>query len=128
GPTYRLTARDLRSTIRVAETASNVWGAGSPSTSRATRVVIPAAPNTKLLKKAVSSSRHSATFNFKATGHATGFQCALVRLPTSNGAKTTRPKYSRCGSTKRFTHLTAGGYELFVRAVGPGGVDTTPAT
>jgi polyhydroxybutyrate depolymerase len=128
GPTYTLTARDVGSTILVTETASNVWGAGGPSTSRATSVVRPTAPNTKLLKKTVSSSHHSAMFSFKATGHATGFQCALVRTPTPTGTKTPPPKYAKCGSTKSFTHLKAGKYELYVRAVGPGGVDPTPAT
>jgi hypothetical protein len=33
-----------------------------------------------------------------------------------------------CGSTKTFTNLEAGGYVVYVRAVGPGGVAKTAAT
>ena len=88
----------------------------------------PTAPNTRLFKEQISSKNHSATFRFKATGDSTGFQCALVRKPTRKGAKTPSPKYSSCGSSKTFKDLKAGKYEFYVRAIGPGGVDKTPAT
>jgi hypothetical protein len=80
-----------------------------------------AAPRTRLVFKQISSKRHSATFRFKATGKSTGFRCALVRLPHRKGAKTPKPKYAVCGSSKTFKHLKAGRYVLYVRAVGPGG-------
>jgi hypothetical protein len=54
--------------------------------------------------------------------------CVLVRKPTRKGAKTPSPKYSSCGSSKTFKHLKAGSYVLYVRAIGPGGVDKSPAT
>jgi hypothetical protein len=88
----------------------------------------PTAPNTHLVKEQISSKEHSATFLFKATGDFTGFQCALVRKPTRKGVKTPSPKYSKCGSSKTFKHLKAGKYEFYVRAIGPGGVDKSPAT
>ena len=88
----------------------------------------PKAPNTRLVFKKVSSKNHSATFRFKATGKWTGFRCALVRKPTRKGAKTPKPKYVVCGSSKTFKHLKAGSFVLYVRAIGPGGVDKTPAT
>jgi hypothetical protein len=88
----------------------------------------PKAPNTRLVFKKVSSKNHSATFRFKATGKWTGFRCALVRKPTRKGAKTPKPKYVVCGSSKTFKHLKAGSFVLYVRAIGPGGVDKSPAT
>jgi hypothetical protein len=88
----------------------------------------PKAPNTRLVFKKVSSKNHSATFRFKATGKSTGFRCALVRKPTRKGAKTPKPKYVVCGSSKTFKHLKAGSFVLYVRAIGPGGVDKSPAT
>jgi hypothetical protein len=136
--TYTLAAADVGHTLTVQETASNVSGAGSPATSSATAVVHAspaggkkphkAAPNTRLVFEQISSKRHSATFRFKATGKSTGFRCALVRRPTRKGAKTPAPKYSACRSPKTFKHLKPGSYVLRVRAVGPGGVDKTPAT
>jgi PKD repeat protein len=136
--TYKLAAADVGHTLTVQETASNVSGAGSPATSSATAVVHAspaggkkphkAAPNTRLVFEQISSKRHSATFRFKATGKSTGFRCALVRRPTRKGAKTPAPKYSACRSPKTFKHLKPGSYVLRVRAVGPGGVDKTPAT
>jgi hypothetical protein len=135
--TYKLATADVKHTLRVQETASNVSGAGSPATSSATAVVhaSPAggtnphkAPNTRLVFERINSKTHSATFRFKATGKSTGFRCALVRRPTRKGAKTPAPKYSACRSPKTFKHLKPGSYVLRVRAVGPGGVDKTPAT
>jgi len=134
--TYKLTAADVGHTVRVQETASNVSGAGSPATSNATTVVHaspaggtkPHAPNTRLVSERISSKQRSATFRFKATGKSTGFRCALVRRPTRKGAKTPAPKYSKCRSPKTYKHLKIGKFVLYVRAVGPGGVDKTPAT
>lgn len=69
----------------------------------------------------ISSRKRTATFRFKATGKSTGFRCALVRVPIGKHAKTPKPKYVACGSSKTFKHLKIGKYVLYVRAVGPGG-------
>jgi len=124
--TYTLAAADTGHTIRVTETASNTSGAGSPATSGATVVVKAKAPNTKLLTELISSKSHRATFTFKATGRATGFQCALVLKPTRKHAKVPAPRYVSCGSSKTYTQLKPGTYVFYVRAVGAGGHDTTP--
>jgi hypothetical protein len=130
GQTYTLGAGDVGSTIGVVEIAHNASGGGSPATSSATATVKShkAAPNTLLVKEQVNSKDRSAKFRFKATGDSTGFRCALVRKPTRKGAKTPSPKYSSCGSSKTFKDLKAGKYEFYVRAIGPGGVDKSPAT
>ena len=137
GQTYKLDAADVGHTITVQEAASNVSGAGSPATSSATAVVRSStaggknpqkAPNTRLVFERINSKHHTATFRFKATGKASGFRCALVRRRTRKGAKTPAPRYAKCRSPKTFRHLKPGSYVLRVRAVGPGGVDKTPAT
>jgi hypothetical protein len=150
GQTYGVTPDEAGRTLRVVETARNASGAGSPATSNATATVPtaaggggggqgsgsggpsggshPTAPNTHLVKEQISSKSHSATFRFKATGDSTGFQCALVRKLIRKGAKTPAPGYSRCGLSKTFKNLKAGKYEFYVRAIGPGGVDKSPAT
>jgi len=133
GQSYTLLAADLGSTIRVLETGSNASGGGSPATSSATAAVRPAPADPAVLKtllvnEQVSSRNRSAAFRLEATGTSTGFQCALVRVPTSKGAKTPSPKYSSCGPWKRYRHLRLGRYVVYARAVGPGGVDETPAT
>jgi len=133
--TDTLTTADVGHTLRVQETASNSSGAGDAATSSRTAPVPAvrtsthhAAPNTLLLEHQVSSHDHRATFRFKATGTASRFECALVRKPTRRGARTPAPKYVSCRSPKTFTRLEAGSYVLYVRAVGPGGADKTPAS
>jgi len=134
--THTLTAADVGHTLRVQETASNASGVGAAATSSPTAPVPTAhssskhhaPPNTLLLEHEVSSHDHRATFRFKATGTATRFECALVRKPTRSGEKTPAPEYVSCHSPKTFTRLTAGTYVLYVRAVGPGGADKTPAS
>ena len=80
------------------------------------------APNTLLVERRIS--RHRATFTFKAAGAATGFECALVRRGAHRRARA--PRYAACGSKRTFRGLRPGTYALYVRAVGPGGVDRTP--
>jgi hypothetical protein len=89
---------------------------------------VAAPPKADLMSEQVSSKTRSATFNFRAIGTATGFQCALVLEPTRKGAKIPSPRYASCGSSTTFKHLRPGDYELYVRAIGPGGTDKTPAT
>ena len=85
-------------------------------------------PKTQLVTEHVSSSSHTARFRFRATGDWTGFQCALVHVPTTGGATVPSPAYSACRSPKTFRHLHAGNYVVYVRALGPGGADKSPAT
>jgi hypothetical protein len=80
-----------------------------------------AAPGTRLVFEQISSRKRTAKFRFKATGKSTGFRCALVLVPIGKHAKTPKPKYVACGSSKTFKHLKIGKYVLYVRAVGPGG-------
>jgi hypothetical protein len=96
---------------------------GSPAGGRSPH---KAAPSTRLIFEQISSKHHSAKFRFKAAGGSPRIQCALVRKPTRKGAKTPSPTYARCGSTKTFKGLKAGSYVLYVRALGPGGVDPSP--
>jgi hypothetical protein len=134
--TDKLTTADVGHRLRVQESASNVSGGGAAAISSPTAPVSAArtsskhhaAPNTLLLEHQVSAHNHRATFRFKATGTATRFECALVRKPTRRGARTPAPKYVSCHSPKTFTGLHAGSYVLYVRAIGPGGADKTPAT
>jgi hypothetical protein len=76
----------------------------------------------------VRVATRSASFTFGHRGDATGFQCALVRIP--NGHKhAAAPVYSRCSSPKTYHHLaTASSYEFYVRAIGPGGIEKPSAT
>lgn len=78
-------------------------------------------PNTKILKAMISSKKRKATFKFKAIGKGTGFQCALLRKPAHSA------KFKACHSPKTYKKLKPGKYTFEVRAVGPGGVDRTPA-
>ncbi len=133
GRGYTLAAGDVGSTIRVVETASNAAGTSAPATSNATAVVRGAlaagatVPIPRLVVEQISARLRSARFHFTAKGVATGFRCALVRVPSRKGARTPSPRYSRCGSTKTFRGLKAGSYIVYVRAVGPGGVNASPA-
>jgi hypothetical protein len=78
-------------------------------------------PDTKITKATVNKAQHSATFNFKTTGVASGFQCKLKRA----GAKAS---FSPCHSAKTYKNLAAGSYTFFVRAKNAAGADPTPAS
>lgn len=77
--------------------------------------------NTVISKAKISSAKHRATFRFHATGHATGFQCALV------SKKRRQPRFKGCRSPKPYRKLKRGKYLFEVRAVGPIGPDPSPA-
>jgi hypothetical protein len=128
GGTYTLTAADVGSTIRVLETAINARAKSAPAPSHVTAVVEPLAPNTLLSAETIDAGTASARFRFRATGSSTGFQCALVRKPAVGGVKTPPPGYAACGASITFRHLSPGRYVFYVRAVGAGGADRTPAT
>jgi len=128
---YIATAADIGSTLRVEETATNANGTGSPASSAPTATIAgrrPPPPNTLLTKVTIESRRHIAIFTFKATGKAIRFQCTLVRIPRGQHAQAPTDHYRPCGTAKTYTHLAAGEYIFYVRAVGPGGTDPTPAS
>jgi hypothetical protein len=58
--------------------------------------------------------RHDkATFRFKATGGAVGFQCKLIK----RGKKS--PRFASCKSPRTYRHLKHGKYTFEVRASSP---------
>jgi hypothetical protein len=81
------------------------------------------APVTRITSTRVGSATRSARFTFTASGDATGFRCGLARADA-----TMTPALTACTSAHRTTRLRPGLYRFFVTAVGPGGVDPTPAT
>ena len=89
---------------------------------------LPARPNTLITRAAISTSRRAATFTFKASGRATSFRCALVKLPAKKHGRPPQPQYGPCKSPKAYKHLKPGNYIFYVSARGPGGLDPTPAT
>jgi hypothetical protein len=80
----------------------------------------PSAPGTTITKHHVKTHVGSARFSFVATGHASGFQCALAK-------RHARLHFTHCKSPKAYTHRAKGHYRFEVRAIGAGGVDKTPA-
>ncbi|HZO76936.1 MAG TPA: hypothetical protein VFB39_02760 [Solirubrobacteraceae bacterium] len=78
-------------------------------------------PDTKISKSTISKSKHSAAFSFKATGYASGFQCALAK-------KGKKASYSSCTSPKTYKNLSHGSYTFRVRAFNLAGNDPTPAS
>jgi hypothetical protein len=86
-----------------------------------------ARPATLLGRHTIQPRRGEATFSFRARGDATGFQCALVRIPRGKQHAPPSRRYARCKTPKTYAHLAAGSYIFYVRAIGPGGSDTTPA-
>jgi len=80
-----------------------------------------AAPIASILKLALNSHKHRATFTLAATGALTGYQCALVKVPSGKHRRTPAPSYGSCSTPQIYKHLKAGKYVFYVRAVGPGG-------
>ncbi|MGH3417450.1 MAG: hypothetical protein ACRDSS_13350, partial [Actinocrinis sp.] len=87
-------------------------------------------PSTRLLGHQIDRRHHRAKFKFSARGHATSFQCALVKQSKHHGRhhRAKRPAYHRCRSPKAYSHLARGAYTFYVRAVGAGGSDRSPAS
>jgi len=125
-----LSAADVGSTIAVVESASNGNGSGIAVSSSATGVIAalpPAAPTISLGSAKVNAKKHTATFSFTGNGDVTSLQCALVHIPAAKHGKkppTPAPSYATCTSPKSYTHLKAGSYVFYARAVGPGGTST----
>ncbi len=129
GATQSSITADVPGEYRCRVTAENHAGSAS-QTSAAQSVAVsvsslppplnPPPPNTKLAQARIDPKAGKATFKFKATGNSTGFQCALVAIHR-------KPKFRRCASPKTYKHLKPGSFTFKVRAVGPGGPDSTPA-
>ncbi len=90
-------------------------GAATP-TSNATGVT----PIAVIAQAWVDPRAHVARFVLRAAGRAAGFECALVRRGPrqQNGGG---PHYAACGAVRVYTHLAAGRYTFYARALGPGG-------
>jgi hypothetical protein len=84
----------------------------------------PTPPGTAIVSAKLRSATAGITLRVRATGPATGFECALVRLPRGKH----KLRYQPCRVSVTFKHLRAGRYEVYIRAVGTGGVDGPPAT
>jgi hypothetical protein len=80
---------------------------------------VPAVPYTTVTASKIKAAKHKATFAFTGTA-ATGFQCRLKKAHHA-------ASYDSCTSPKVYKHLSGGKYKFFVRAVGPGGTDGSPA-
>ncbi|RNL59954.1 hypothetical protein EFK50_21435 [Nocardioides marmoriginsengisoli] len=78
-------------------------------------------PGTKITSAKVRRAKHQARFTFRGLGATTRFQCKLVK---GNRAAA----FKACASGKTYKHLGRGKYKFYVRAIGPGGTDRTPAT
>ncbi len=101
--------------------------AGPDPTPATMTVKLLAVPNTKITQHKISNRAGTATFDFDATGEATGFQCALVR-PAQPHHKVSKPVYASCHSPETYQHLKPGSYTFLVRALNSAGTDPTPAT
>jgi hypothetical protein len=80
---------------------------------------VPAVPDTTVTASKIKAAKHKATFTFTGTS-ATGFQCRLKKAHHA-------ASYASCSSPRTYKHLSGGKYKFFVRAVGPGGTDGSPA-
>lgn len=133
-------------TYTVTLTAQGV--AGTPPANSEITITVPAAPASSTSSSSTSSSstprpstavvtlsllkiglkklKSGVKFTFSATSVATGYECALVRLPVGKkkGKHHLTLHYAACSATQVFNHLKNGHYELFVRAVGPSGVSS----
>lgn len=81
----------------------------------------PSPPDTKITRARVDSVRRTAKFAFHATGTATSFEC---RMRKSHH----KARFTPCSSRRTYKHLRPGWYVFSVRALGPGGLDLSPAT
>jgi hypothetical protein len=79
------------------------------------------APQTTIQKATVNSRLRTATFKFSAAGETTSFECRLTRQSPGLG------DWSPCRSPATYRHLRLGRHTFSVRALGPGGRDSTPA-
>ncbi|MDX6605986.1 MAG: hypothetical protein QOD14_526 [Solirubrobacterales bacterium] len=81
---------------------------------------------TVISKKTIVKKKHKAKFEFSASGHVTGFECALGR--SKKGKKKPKLSFGSCSSPKSYKHLKPGRYTFEVRALNSNGPDSNPAT
>jgi hypothetical protein len=103
-------------------------GSGAGTGNGGAKTTSPTPPRAVLSKVTINSHRRSATFTIKARGDATSYECALIRIPTGKHAKLPKPRYRRCGHSKKYSNLHQGTYIFYVRAIGRGGTEKTPIT
>jgi hypothetical protein len=86
-------------------------------------------PDTKITKTKLNKKTGKVKFAFKGTGAVTGFECALkkAKKPKRQRSAVARPARFRACSSPRKYKLKVGKSKFFVRAVGPGGRDPSPA-
>jgi hypothetical protein len=77
-------------------------------------------PITVIARTHVNANDHVASFVLRASGKASGFQCALVRR-TDNVAGKANPRYGACGAVRVYKHLATGSYTFYARALSPSG-------
>ena len=88
---------------------------------------------TTITKAKIVRRKKLAIFSFSAPGAITGYECMLVRKATKShkgatkSAKRRKPRFSACGSPRRYRHLKPGRYVFRVRALDILGADANPA-
>ena len=83
---------------------------------------------TALSKKKIKPKKHTARFEFSASGNVAGFECSLSRSKKKKKGKKSAAPFTACASPKLYKHLKSGRYTFQVRATNPHGPDATPAT
>lgn len=84
------------------------------------------APITVIARTHVNATAHVASFVLRASGTASGFQCALVRRSATT-APIANPRYGACGAVSVYRHLATGRYTFYARAVDSAGSARKPA-
>ena len=126
GQELRFTAQQVAAALAPAQAPAQITAPPPGPGTSPTTTSLPPAPGTFIHAETIRLRRHLATFTFRATGDASGFECALIRRP-ARGRPALTVNFHACGRTKTFRHLRRSRYILYVRAVGPGGTDATPA-
>src|SRR5207245_181429 len=112
--TYEVAAGDVGHTIRVQETASNVFGSGNPVTSEATAVVTPAAPTNISAPTITGTARQGQTLtehNGEWTNSPTSFTYQSQQCNTQGNSCT-----AISGATKQTYEVAAGDVGHTIRA------------
>lgn len=81
---------------------------------------VPPPPDTKITLAKIKPAKHRAKFAFGGVGATSRYQCKLKKAHHTASFKS-------CSSPRVYRHLSHGKYKFFVRAIGPGGADGSPA-
>jgi hypothetical protein len=95
---------------------------GSTGTATPASITKSVPPTAVITRARVNARAHAVRFVLLASGTPSGFQCALVRR-SGKAARTGGPRYAACGAVRVYTHLAAGRYTFYARALGPPGSD-----